>query len=705
MVKRVRVVKNQGSEKCQDPDLFRASHRTASSQGSVTHFPLSHGCWIGHHHEKKELTVNDDHPILRYFHMPPQPPHILGKASISPLVTVLLRMILMVHTHAPSVRTTTRHQHRTAVHRLVVSSALVLGLLLCVPPRMLVVSAFTVRPRTTGPNSRSGTRTNPSTTTTTKTEILRFRPNPTFPQGCWHSIFAAATDPADAPASGCTIDCTQETVPIIPSLPDLLWRQYLCGAMIPAVLACSVSFGLLQHPLPAVAIAKTTPSHHQGNREISRNAPSPQSTTFFSVLQPTVASVRRSDHRASLLLASESATTSSSAQEEEEEPVDALEEVWTLVDKYYVNQATNANWKELRNKYRVPFVQAGNNVDAQMKVLSDLVETLGDKYSRTLTPAQYAEIQKFDLLGVGATLTPQEGRIVIGAPPLPGSSSDMAGLHVGDQILRVNGISTVGKTALDIVDQVSEQSDAKTLTFTVVPRQHAGDASYGHDVVLDRTLLSVQNPIRYKLDGDIGYIRVSEFNSLVLPKLEEALRAMSKNAQGYVLDLRHNTGGAFQSAIEISSLFLSDRVATFVVDNSGQRIPFKTTTSTTQTTPIVDPNIPIVVWIDGRSASASEVLASALHDNCRAVLAGSNSFGKGLIQAVYGLRNGGGLVLTVAKYETPSGQSIQGAGIAPDVPGHVSPTLLGMPISSDTSSTDWVDVKQRLRTCQAPSAL
>lgn len=416
-----------------------------------------------------------------------------------------------------------------------------------------------------------------------------------------------------------------------------------------------------------------------------------------------------------------------------EDDGNALDEAWTLVDKYYVNKASNQGWGRVRDTYRPRFEQLARrsaSPEEQLKVVEEMVATLGDKYSRILTPSQYSDIQKFDLLGVGVTLMPSQGRIVVGAPPIEGSASARAGLRAGDVILKVNGVPTAGRTALDIIDQISERPDARTLTFLVASRDNGNgnsdasvDDSKAYEVTLDRTLMDVRNPIQYQLnvDGDgrgVGYVRIDEFNSMVLPKLEEALDALSSsssspskspaNLKGLVLDLRHNTGGAFQSAVEIASLFVPNRVAIYVVDNTDQTTPFRTSSALRSTSTVpnhaVDPNVPVVIWMDGRTASASEVLAAALRDNCRAVLAGSNSFGKGLIQAVYGLKSGGGLVLTVARYVSPAGHDIQGTGIAPDVAGHVSPTLLGIPVSADTSSVDWADVRHRLAQCQPPEA-
>jgi carboxyl-terminal processing protease len=146
-------------------------------------------------------------------------------------------------------------------------------------------------------------------------------------------------------------------------------------------------------------------------------------------------------------------------------------------------------------------------------------------------------------------------------------------------------------------------------------------------------------------------------------------------------------------------LFLpKETVATIVVDNAATNLPFKTAYN-----PYALVNSePVVIWIDERSASASEVFAGSLHDNCRAVLMGSHSFGKGLIQAVYGLKSGAGLVLTVARYTTPNGNEIQKIGLDPDIPGHVSPMAFGFS-TDDTSQVDFQDVRQRLSLCKPPS--
>jgi len=328
-----------------------------------------------------------------------------------------------------------------------------------------------------------------------------------------------------------------------------------------------------------------------------------------------------------------------------------IDEVANLVQKYFIDKTYNGqNWDEVRAFY----MENGKNVDKEshMKLITEMVKSLGDKYSRVLSTEQYAAIQKFDLIGVGVTLMPNaQKEIIVGAPPIEGSPSAKAGLKTGDFITAVNGKSTKGRTAFDIIDQISEKPDARTVSFTV--RRQSDDDLSGEgdtfDVTMERQNFMVKDPVQYKLseqrkDGtNVGYIRVSEFNSMVNSKLQDALVDLKKQgANAFVLDLRSNTGGAFQSAVEISGFFFEDRVATYVIDSNEVELPFRTPKGKIA----VDPESPLVVWLDGLSASASEVLAGSLHDNCRAVTMGDKSFGKGLIQAVYGLKNGAGLVLS-----------------------------------------------------------
>ena len=393
-----------------------------------------------------------------------------------------------------------------------------------------------------------------------------------------------------------------------------------------------------------------------------------------------------------------------------------VEEVWNLIDKYYIDRSfNNLNWKDVLRDVLAKAEKSNFENEKSMKLIYDMVGSLNDKYTRVLDIDQYAAIQKYDLIGVGVTLMPNSNKdIIVGAPPISKSAGDLAGLQVGDYVTAVNDIPTRGNTAFDIIDQISENSNAKTITFSIMRPGSGSDddtTSSKFDVTMNRQTMEVKDPVQYKItekrsDGTIvGYLKVSEFNTLVNSSLKNAMLELKKQgATAYVMDLRGNGGGAFQSAVEISSLFLRDRVATYVVDSNQVELPFRTQKLQEL---VIEPDVPLVIWLDGGSASASEVLAGSLHDNCRAVTMGDQSFGKGLIQAVYGLKNGAGLVVTVARYVTPNGSEIQGKGITPDILplGKNMPAPVFVPIlSTDTSKVDFHDIEERLSSkfCHVP---
>ena len=161
--------------------------------------------------------------------------------------------------------------------------------------------------------------------------------------------------------------------------------------------------------------------------------------------------------------------------------------------------------------------------------------------------------------------------------------------------------------------------------------------------------------------GGVGYIRLNQFSANAAAEMRDAIKDLEKKqVTGYILDLRSNPGGLLFSSVEIAQMWLGDGTIVSTVDRQGKRDIEKSNHH-----PLT--NKPLVVMVDGGSASASEILAGALKDNNRAVLVGTKTFGKGLVQSVRGLGDGSGLAVTIAKYFTPSGRDINKAGIAPDV--------------------------------------
>jgi carboxyl-terminal processing protease len=315
----------------------------------------------------------------------------------------------------------------------------------------------------------------------------------------------------------------------------------------------------------------------------------------------------------------------------------------------------------------------------------------------------FESLWKYDAIGVGVLFQSNPGKpMEISGPPISGSSGEKAGLRKGDQVLSINGNSLEGKTAIDLLDMMSndEQLELK------MEYQRPGEDK--RTIVLARSLQKTLDPVSYSSqrlpDGRLaGYIKLTDFNSAAVPGMKIAIIALEKEgtmpqahsphsltpkasldslysiplkclsflyhpgAEELVLDLRGNTGGGFQFALNIGGMFMDNRPMALAQGrlspggDANARQEFRTSYPSGSLT-----RTPLVVLIDELSASASEVLAGALHDNCRASLTGSNSFGKGKIQAVFGLQNGGGLTMTVAQYLTPKGSVIQSKGLQPD---------------------------------------
>ncbi len=161
--------------------------------------------------------------------------------------------------------------------------------------------------------------------------------------------------------------------------------------------------------------------------------------------------------------------------------------------------------------------------------------------------------------------------------------------------------------------------------------------------------------------GDIGYIRLNTFSANAAEEMREAINDLEKqNVPGYVLDLRSNPGGLLYSSVEIARMWLNKGDIVSTVDRQGETDRQKANNRALT-------NKPLVVLVDGGSASASEILSGALQDNKRALLVGTKTFGKGLVQSVRGVGKGSGLAVTIAKYFTPSGRDINHEGIQPDV--------------------------------------
>jgi carboxyl-terminal processing protease len=256
----------------------------------------------------------------------------------------------------------------------------------------------------------------------------------------------------------------------------------------------------------------------------------------------------------------------------------------------------------------------------------------------------------------------EDGLVKVVAP-IDDTPAAKAGILSGDLIAQIDGEAVQGLTLEQAVNKMKGAVDTKTKLSIL---RKGKDAPF--DVTITREIIRVR-PVRFHVDGgDIGYIRITSFNEQTTDGLRKAIAEISKEIPpeklvGYVVDLRNNPGGLLDQAVSVSSTFMARGE---VVSTRG-RNPEETQRFTAHGGDLAKGK-PLVVLINGGSASASEIVAGALHDHKRATLIGTRSFGKGSVQTIIPLGAGNGaLALTTARYFTPSGHSIQAKGITPDI--------------------------------------
>ncbi len=338
-------------------------------------------------------------------------------------------------------------------------------------------------------------------------------------------------------------------------------------------------------------------------------------------------------------------------------PQGLYDRAWKLINAKYVDDTQNQqNWERWRHKY--------DNVikdeqDAYVAI-GTMVDSLGDVYTKFLTPKEYKEESESiqgSLKGIGVQIGVRDGKLLIIAP-LEDTPGERAGLKSEDEILEINGKSTKGITVEAAADAIRGPEGTKV--ELLVKRKNEEPKLYTIERAnIELKSVSTKAPKIGKVDDNLGYIRLSSFLSRnAASEFQEALNKY-RDKDGLIIDLRSNPGGLLTNAIYIADMFLSSKVIVSTVDKDGYK---DTQNSLAQ----VVTNQPVVVLINGGSASASEILSGALKDNKRAIIVGKKSFGKGLVQEINKLPDGSALHITIQKYLTPNGSDINKKGITPD---------------------------------------
>ncbi|HEY3916259.1 MAG TPA: S41 family peptidase [Stellaceae bacterium] len=303
-----------------------------------------------------------------------------------------------------------------------------------------------------------------------------------------------------------------------------------------------------------------------------------------------------------------------------------------------------------------------------------------DPHSDFMTEHDYQDMlddSAGEFAGIGAELTRDADHPVV-LSPIDDTPAARAGIHPGDAILRINGEVTDGMSLKDVVDALRGPADSK-VQITIGRK-----STPPFDVSLTRAIIHVDSVKSALEPNDVGYIRITSFAETTQREVAKALdeltaKAHGRHLKGLVLDLRNNPGGLLDQAVRVSGDFLDggltvsihgrspDDNRVFPAPANGDRLP----------------GVPMVVLINGASASAAEIVAGALQDRHRAKVLGTQSFGKGSVQTIIPLEGHGALRLTTARYYTPSGRSIQGQGITPD-------QVVEEPKGTDTADVDLV---------------
>ena len=338
-------------------------------------------------------------------------------------------------------------------------------------------------------------------------------------------------------------------------------------------------------------------------------------------------------------------------------PQGLYDRAWRLISAKYVDDTQNQqNWQRWRHKYD-SVIQ--DEKDAYVAIAT-MVDSLGDVYTKFLTPKEYKEETESirgSLNGIGVQIGVRDGKLLIIAP-LEDTPGERAGLKSEDEILEIDGKSTKGIKVEAAADQIRgpEGTEVKLLI------KRKGEENKYYTVKrakIELKSVSTKAPKVGKVDDNLGYIRLSSFISRnAAVEFQKALNEL-KDKDGLIIDLRSNPGGLLDNAVYIADMLLDSKVIVSTVDRDGYK---ETQNSLSQ----ILTKQPIVVLIDGGSASASEILSGALKDNKRAIIVGKNSFGKGLVQEINNLPDGSAIHITIQKYLTPNGTDIHKKGIAPD---------------------------------------
>ncbi|MED6215726.1 Carboxyl-terminal-processing peptidase 3, chloroplastic [Stylosanthes scabra] len=348
-----------------------------------------------------------------------------------------------------------------------------------------------------------------------------------------------------------------------------------------------------------------------------------------------------------------------------------LVEAWGLIRETFVDPTYNHQDWDLKLQQTMVEMFPLNSADAAYTKISGMLSTLGDPFTRIISPKEYQGFRigsDGNLQGVGLFINvePRTGHLVV-LSCIEGSPAARAGIHQGDELVEINGERLDGIDS-EAAAQRLRGSAGTTVTVKVkdsVKKSAIREVKLPREYIKLSPLSSAIIPHRLPT-GQLtktGYVKLSAFSQSAAEDMKNAIQELeNQGVHSYILDLRNNPGGLVKAGLDVAQMWLDgDETLVNTIDRNGNMLPITMADGHAIT------HDPLVVLVNEGSASASEILAGALHDNGRAILVGHKTFGKGKIQSVTELHDGSALFVTVAKYLSPALHDIDQVGITPDV--------------------------------------
>lgn len=310
--------------------------------------------------------------------------------------------------------------------------------------------------------------------------------------------------------------------------------------------------------------------------------------------------------------------------------------------------------------------------------LKGLVQSLDDPYSQYLTVDEFQSLadQTSGVYGgVGIIVTPGEDNYITVVSPIEDTPGERAGLRTGDKIIAVDGVEYTAEN-MDAAVKVMKGEPNTNVVLTIMRRNNDGSMET-KDVQITREIIRLVTVKSSILDDKIGYIKITSFDGITYEDFKADLNELeNRNVEGLIIDLRNNPGGLLNICAEIADELLGEGDIVYTETKDGEREYLKSDKD------MID--IPLVVLVNGGSASASEILAGAIRDHSRGELIGTTTFGKGVVQKIRQFDDGSGIKLTISEYFTPNGTNIHGVGIEPDI-------VVELPDDMEGIGVDYID--------------